>query len=138
MKQCAFNVLFAKNVPHILEKIFLYLDYESLKTCHNVSKDWNEQLTSDPFLKKAKTVFQEDIDKDQKKLLHYISLGNILGVRKLLSNWMLDVNWITPAFGSTLLHMPAQNGRKDVVQLLLNAGVECNKTGTQFNRKILT
>ena len=29
MSSCAFNMLFTKNVPHILEKIFLSVDYES-------------------------------------------------------------------------------------------------------------
>ena len=28
---CAFDKLFARSVPHILEEIFLSLDYESLK-----------------------------------------------------------------------------------------------------------
>ena len=28
---CAFDKLFTKSVPHILEKIFLFLDFESFK-----------------------------------------------------------------------------------------------------------
>ena len=129
MEQCAFDVLFTKSVPHILEKIFLSLDYDSFKKCINVSKVWNELLTSETFKRNAKYVFQEEIGNEQKKLFNDTCDGNTEGVRKLLSNWMLNVNnWISPAFGSTLLHMPAQNGHKDVVQLLLNAGVERDKT----------
>ena len=34
--QCAFNKLFERNVGHILEMIFLSLDYESLRNCRFV------------------------------------------------------------------------------------------------------
>ena len=42
---CSFDTLFTKNVPHIMEKIFLSLDPASFKACLDVSKSWNEVLT---------------------------------------------------------------------------------------------
>ena len=34
---CAFDTLFAINIPHIFEKIFFSLDYKSYKKCFEVS-----------------------------------------------------------------------------------------------------
>ena len=45
--------LLARNVPHILEKIFLALDYETFKNSHLVCKAWNKMLSSDTFLEKS-------------------------------------------------------------------------------------
>ena len=56
-----FDQLFAKNVPHIMENIFLSLDFESFKKCLRVSSAWNELLTSESFLMRAKNVFQAEI-----------------------------------------------------------------------------
>ena len=53
----AFDTLLTRNVPHILEKIFLSLDYKSFITCRRVSKTWNELLTSESFQKKEKSVY---------------------------------------------------------------------------------
>ena len=52
-----FDALLAKNVPHILEKIFLSLDYKSFMTCKEVSKTWRELLTSEFFQLKEKSVY---------------------------------------------------------------------------------
>ena len=57
MESCPFDKLFTKSVPHILEKIFLSLDYETFKKCREVSNAWNEQLTSESYQQKAKSVF---------------------------------------------------------------------------------
>ena len=53
MDPCAFDMLFAKNVPHILEKIFLSLDLKSYKACLKVNSTWHRILTSESFCKKA-------------------------------------------------------------------------------------
>ena len=45
--QCPFNRLFEQNVGHILEMIFLSLDYESLRNCRSVYRYWSAFLTSD-------------------------------------------------------------------------------------------
>ena len=43
---CAFDKLFPKSVPHVLEKIFLSHDYTSFKNCLDVNNTWNMLLTS--------------------------------------------------------------------------------------------
>ena len=89
-----FDLLFKKNVPHILEKIFLYLDYESYKSCLMVDKTWNHFLTSESFKRIGKSTFDwwlwdllfkhddlvfKDVTFDQKKCLddiyHLLQLG---------------------------------------------------------------
>ena len=81
---CHFNVLFTRNVPHILEKIFLSLDLESYANCQEVSSVWKNLLTSENYLGKAKMAivkgfegwslammrdFLTDLDYVQEKLL---------------------------------------------------------------------
>lgn len=61
-RECnGFDTLFEKSVPHIVERIFFSLDYESFKTCHDVSKVWRALLTSHSIQRKAKTVFRKEI-----------------------------------------------------------------------------
>ena len=57
MDPCAFDMLFTRSVPNILEKIFLSLDYNSFKACLEVSKAWKGLLVSESFKRKAKLVF---------------------------------------------------------------------------------
>ena len=57
----SFDILFAINVPHILEKIFLSLDYESFKNCVKVNDAWKNLLTSEAFKRKWMIVYQEAI-----------------------------------------------------------------------------
>ena len=80
---CKFDVLFTKNVPHILEKIFFSLDYETYKQCLEVCSTWSKFLTSDRFVR----------------------------VR----------------YGSKPLHNAAMRGHKDVVQILIDQGVDCDR-----------
>ena len=55
---CAFDTLFTRSVPHVLEKIFLSLDsYESFQKCLEASKKWKEVLNSESFQEKAKTAY---------------------------------------------------------------------------------
>ena len=58
----AIEALFSKNLPHLLEKIFFSLDYESYKRCLEVSVVWRNLLTSDSFKKRGKSVFCTEID----------------------------------------------------------------------------
>ena len=53
---------------YVLEKIFFYLDYESFKSCLEVSKAWHELLTSELSIKKGKDVYHDAILEDHKKL----------------------------------------------------------------------
>ena len=57
MVPSAFDKLFTKNVLHILEEIFFDLDYESFKTCLEVSNLWRQLLTSESFIKKERWCF---------------------------------------------------------------------------------
>ena len=50
---CYFNNLFRRNLIHILETIFLSLDYESLKRCYEVCGTWNEFLSSQSLTSRA-------------------------------------------------------------------------------------
>ena len=43
---CEFDRLFTKRVPHIHEKIFFSMDYETFKKCLEVSKSSHDVLTS--------------------------------------------------------------------------------------------
>ena len=62
------ELLFMRNVPHILEIILFSLDYESYYACFKVSKAWKELLTSDNFQRKGKYVFGKDVSEDETKL----------------------------------------------------------------------
>ena len=95
MDPCAFDKLFTKSVPHILEKIFLSLDYKSFKTCLDVSKTWRDLLNSDSFSAKVRLVFHNELVGEEKKLramlrevIHplayrYLPLRALLQVRNL-------------------------------------------------------
>ena len=58
---CAFDKLFKRNVPNILERIFLSLDLDSHFCCLEVNKSWKVLLTSKAFRKKGKTTFLEEL-----------------------------------------------------------------------------
>ena len=120
--ECEFDRLFTKRVPHIHEKIFFSLDYKSFKNCLEVNQSWKDLLTSESFLRKGKSVFCEDIKKD---LLQAAEGGNVDLIRKVLSTFMVDINFMTKRNTNPLM-MSAQNGHKDVVQLLLDEGAEPN------------
>ena len=54
---CAFDLLLSISVPHVLEKIFFSLDYESFKNCQEVCNGWKKSLTSERFQRKASQVY---------------------------------------------------------------------------------
>ena len=137
---CAFDTLFTNNVPHLLETIFFSLDYASFKSCLEVKSTWNELLTSEPFKKRARTLFQKEIQKrkDEKSLQHESRKGNAEEVRKLISSGILDVNCLiqptvdllASSYCATPLCLAARGGHKEVVQILLDVGAECDKADT--------
>ena len=124
---CAFDTLLAKNVPHILESIFLSLDYKSFKDCLEVNKTWNGLLTSESFQVKAKLVFHEDIVNEQKELWHASMWGKVEVVKRILSSIMVDMNCPGGFNDSTPLCEAASEGHKEVAQLLLQRGAEPDK-----------
>ena len=121
---CQFDRLLTKSVPHIHEKIFFSVDYESFKNCLEVSKSWNDLLTSEYFLRRAKSVFSEDI---QKELLLAVKRGNVDKIQSVLSSFMVDINFMTKRKGSPLI-LAADNGHRNVVHLLLERGANPNMT----------
>ena len=120
---CEFDKLFTKTVPHILEQIFFSMDYESFKKCLEVSKSWNDLLTAEFFLRKGKSVFCEDIEKE---LILAVERGNVNIIRRVLSSFMFDTNFITEIrkLQKSPLILAAENGHKDAVQLLIDRGAK--------------
>ena len=120
-------MFFTRNVPHITEKIFFTLDYESYKTCLEVSNEWYELLSSESYQTKAKSMFKHEILKDEEDLCNAARDGNIEEVTRLLSSGMLDINCVTGSLATTPLWQAAKYGHTDVVILLLKRGAEINK-----------
>ena len=98
------------------------MDYETFKKCLEVSKSWNDLLTSESFLRRGKSRFCEDI---QKELRLAAEIGNVDIIQRVLSNFMVDMNYMTEGNGSPLI-LAARNGHKDVVKLLLDKGAKPN------------
>ena len=129
MGSCAFDKLFHKSVPHILETVFFSLDYESYKKCLEVGRTWNELLTSERYLKMGKSVFQEEISENERELSRAAARGDAAKVKTLLRSGMLDVNSRNGYFfnkDATPLHKAANKGHRIVVKLLINRGADPN------------
>ena len=122
MPPSAFDKLTEKSVPHILERIFISLDYESFKNCMGVSKPWKILLTSEQFQRRAKSEFCEEIHKD---LIVASGQGLIEEVKSILSNFILDVDCTIN--GETSLQKASFFGHKDLVNCLLDRGANPNK-----------
>ena len=146
MDTVGFAHMFSINVPHILENIFFCLDYDSFKKCMQVSKSWNELISSDLYLKKAKSIFCEDILKDQDKLYGASFEGKAEVVRSLLRSRMVDANFVGLAtygsegekntryfmnYESPPICAAASKGNKEVVEVLLDKGADIYKA-TQY------
>ena len=84
--------LVARNVPHIPEKIFLYLDLGSFKTCLSVSKVWNKFLMNESYQRKAVSVFLEELLEEEATLLK----GKIRAYRRC--HWIREVIVVLLAF----------------------------------------
>ena len=136
-----FNLLHTQNVPHIIEKIFLSLEYQSYKTCHSVSHSWRELLTSQTFQKKARSVFRTEILQDEMRLRHASYDGNVNEVGRLLSMGLVNVNCVGGCLTNediewgwghnydkvtTPLREAVARGHKNVVQLLIAGGADPN------------
>ena len=123
-------VLLTKSVPHILERIFLSLDYESYKACHSVCTSWKVVLTSESFQKKAMSLFHEEICKDKQALMEASAYGNLEMVERLLSYGMVHMNLachgaLTFASGPPLDWAPTGN-RFEVAKILIESGADVN------------
>ena len=116
----AFDKLFSRNLPHVLEKIFLSLDYRSFLNSLDVCRSWNELIISDSFKKKATLLFREEMEDEIWKA---IWRGNTKEARRHLSCANVDVNHIERSYMTPLCYA----GHKKMVQLLLDAGADANK-----------
>ena len=127
MDHYTFDTFFSKNVPHLLERIFLSLDYISFKRCLEVSSVWNEVLTSNSFQRKVKSVFHTEILKDIATLHFAARRGDKAKIKTLLSVGVIDLNISAYVDGFTPLMMAAENGHTDIVLLLLDHGAKLSK-----------
>ena len=121
-----FGKLLSTNVPHILEEIFLSLDFQSLKNCHQVCKAWNRFLSSEPLHQKAKKLLSHNNHRLQLALTE----GNAKKLERILLNGMVDVNnedglhKMTAATRAPHMNLASYSSYKDVVVLLLKAGAD--------------
>ena len=140
---CGFHTLFTKNVPHILELVFFSLDYESYKTCLEVSTTWNRLLTSEAYKRTAKSVFAEDILKDEKQLWFASregksGRGNSYNIKRIFSTGLVNVNSQHGKNDTTPLYMAVVLGHKDIVRVLLERGADPNIAGAWGRTPLLT
>ena len=121
---CAFNKLFSKNIPHVLEIILFSLDYESFKACGEVNVALKEFLTSRPVRKKAKSVFSTEMAEDENRLLRASKEGDVDEVARLLSGGMVDVNCSGGKYLATPMCEAAYHGKSEVLRILMDHGAE--------------
>lgn len=153
---CAFDKLFKRNVPHILESIFFSLDFNSLVACGEVCKNWKDLMDSDSY--RDKLLEKRIKERQERQLFKSCGSEDIAEVKKLLSMGV-DPNCTRQddggAFcnGDTPLCLAAKNYRNTVflynpgnthrpwlkhtldtryhvINLLLNAGANPNKIDT--------
>ena len=124
MDPMAFDLLFKQSVPHILEKIFFSLDFESFLNSMDVSRSWRKILTSERFLLVAMSVFGEEVEREFWKASKEGHLNNI---KNILSNFVLDINYVGDEQKGTALSAASSGGHKCVVHFLLDKGANPNK-----------
>ena len=122
----AFDTLFERNVPHILEGIFFSLDYKSFKTCMSVNKTWRVLRTTARYQKELKEMLIEKT-KNEEKLYSASEEGEAEEVRRLVHNHAVDVNFEMGQLLTTPLIEAARKGHIEIVQTLLHAGADINR-----------
>ena len=122
METSGFDKLFSKSVPHIFERIFLNLDYDSLMASRKVSKVWKELLTSEPYRRRAMEMLREE-NSCERRLWESSRNGDAWEVGNLLSLGV-DPNSEYRSARNTWYPLidAIGNDHIEVVKLLLNAG----------------
>ena len=120
----AFDSLFKRNVPHILEAIFFSLDHKSFMTCMRVNKTWRGLLSTARYQRQLGELIKKQ--ENGKKL--YKAVGNADEVRRLINDHMADVDVELGFFKLTPLIEAARQGKKEIVQILLDAGADVDKS----------
>ena len=134
---CIFHNFRGKNVPHILEKIFFFLDFKSFKACQKVNREWRDLLTSERFMTKANSVFKKVIREYNMKLTVAAGKDNTENIRTLLSSGMVHINCRDTYYTRfTPLHEASYRGIKDNVRLLLELGADPNVSDCWGNRPL--
>ena len=65
---------------------------------------------SEPYQRKAKALFQDQISKEEKQLWEAAKEGQVERIRRLLSSGMLEFHY---HYGSTPLHWASRNSHED-------------------------
>ena len=130
MSRNEFDRLFERSVPHIFEKIFFSLNYDSFKKCREVSKAWNELHYSERYRQMAGELLQ-DKRENERLLCHHSNMGNAREVGNLLKSG-IDIECTYRDIylgdvGRTPLHKAAFKGNTEIVKMLLEAGANPNK-----------
>ena len=122
-----FEPLFNKSVPHILESIFFSLDTDTFAKCGKVCKSWNELFSSRAYQEKLEDMLEEkERKRKEEELCIYSEVGRVDIVRKLLTEGV-DINCRSQDDkGRTPLALAFYNGKRAVVNILLNAGADPN------------
>ena len=67
-------------------------------------------------------------DQIEKQIFNDAKNGNITSLNKILQDKSVDINWANPKEkGNTPLHVAAENGRHEIVELLLKNGASVDK-----------
>ena len=139
-----FVTLFSKDFPHIVEKIFFSLDYESYKNCMKVNSEWADLLTSERYETKAKVVFRVKIweyerelrvmeyerqrHRAERQLQRAARMNDIDQARIILESGMVDVDcgWV---YGYTPLFEAVTKGHKEMARFLVSKGANSSQSG---------
>ena len=124
ISRCDFDRLFTISVPHILEKIFFALDFDSFMECSKVCKAWNELYLSELYHRKAEELMIEKKCNEQRLCTSSLK-GDIEEVHNLLTMGV-NPNCGSPNGGpldwSNPLYIAASHRHQHVVEMLLRAG----------------
>ena len=124
-----FETLFNKSVPHILEKIFFTLDYDSFLACRTVCKTLNDLLSSEPYQRRSKEMLEEK-KKNEERLCRFAFNGNEEEVRNLISIGVNPNCREAEGYRWTPLYNAAIHSRTNITKLLLDAGADPNMAST--------